>query len=349
MCGNSCISGFEGAQRMKKRRECIAVLLALALFLGIGWVTGQLLMPPRTEYGSAWDAYLQEPKESMDVLCFGSSLVYCSIIPAALWQESALRSFVLAGPEQTIPMTYYCLREACRTQSPRLVLLDCTAMFFPRYKNYTKANIGYLPVGANRLAATFRTAPVSEWPGLLFPIFNYHYRWKEITPADLRARLQPQRSDTAGYTVLTSAAADPGPAVWEEFSLENADYARNLEYLTKLRDYCTAHEIELLLYLTPTQSKLPTSSLETIRTDAAALEIEFADFNGILPALGVDDSTDWYDCLHFNLSGAEKFSRWLGAELSGRMAPTVAGAEAEALWQERAAYLDTLGETEEDG
>ena len=45
MCGNSCISGFEGAQRMKKRRECIAVLLALALFLGIGWVAGQLLMP----------------------------------------------------------------------------------------------------------------------------------------------------------------------------------------------------------------------------------------------------------------------------------------------------------------
>ena len=330
---------------MKKRNEIIAALLALVLFLCLGWTAGQLLLPPRTEYGSLWDAYLQEPQESEDVLFFGSSLVYCSVVPASVWEESGLRTFVLAGPEQTMPMTLYCLREACRTQSPRLVALDCTAMFFPRYKNYAKANLGYMPMGGNRVAATLRAAPAREWPELLFPILYDHYRWREITPSDLMQRLRPAQSDTAGYTVLTSAWTEPVPEVWDEFSLDNADYARNLEYLTQIRDFCAAREIALLLYLTPTESKLPETSLRTVRDDAAALGIEFADFNDALPELDVDDGSDWYDALHFNIRGAEKFSRWLGAYLAGRVDAAAQTETDAALWRARAEHIQTILKT----
>ena len=331
---------------MKKRNELIAAILALAVFLGLGWTAGQLLLPPRTEYGSMWDAYLQEPAESEDILFFGSSLVYCSVIPAYIWEQSGLRSFVLAGPEQTMPMTLYSLREACRTQDPKLVALDCTAMFFPRYKNYTKANLSYMPMGTNRITATFRSAPAREWPSLLFPILYDHYRWREITPEELGKRLRPEQSETAGYTVLTSTWTENVPEIWDEFSLENADYNRNLEYLREIRDFCAEREIALLLYLTPTASKLPEASLRAVREDTAALGITFEDFNEQLPMLGIDDESDWYDCLHFNLRGAEKYSRWLAEYLAGRMEARAQSETETALWQRRADYLRSIAETE---
>ena len=324
---------------MKKGRECAAILLALVIFLGLGFGLGQLLMPPRTEYGSLWDAYRQEPEESLDVLFFGSSLVYCSVVPACIREESGLKSFVLAGPEQTMPMTYAYIREACRSQSPQIVALDCTGMFFHRYEHYAKANIGYMPLGSNRLAATFRAAEPGEWPGLLFPLLTYHGRWREITIDDLKARLRPQTSETAGYTLLTDIAAEQAPAVWDAYTPEQADYARNLAYLAKIRDFCAEKGAELLLYVTPTASKLPETSLETLRSDAAALGISLTDFNESLPELGIDDSTDWYDSLHFNLRGAVKFSRWLGSRLAEDGKTTEDTEETAALWRQRTEYI----------
>ena len=143
---------------MRKRREIAAFLAALLLFLLLSWGAGWLLRPNRTEFGSMWAAYLREPKNSVDVLFFGSSLVYCDIAPAWIWDESGLQSYVMAGPEQTIPLTYYYIREACRSQKPQTVMLEATGMFYQKYQNYTRANIGYMPLTGNRIAATFAAA-----------------------------------------------------------------------------------------------------------------------------------------------------------------------------------------------
>ena len=139
---------------MSKRREAAAFGAAVLLFLLLSWGAGALLRPNRTEYGSMWPAFLQEPKNSADVLFFGSSLVYCDVAPAWIWAESGLHSYVMAGPEQTIPISYYYIRETCRTQKPRLVMLEATGMFYQKYQNYTRANIGYMPLTGNRIAAT---------------------------------------------------------------------------------------------------------------------------------------------------------------------------------------------------
>ncbi len=84
-----------------------AFLLALVLFLGVTWAGGRLLMPQRKEYGSLWEQYLREPENSLDLLFLGSSIAYCDVAPAWIWEESGLRSWVMAGPEQTLSLTYY--------------------------------------------------------------------------------------------------------------------------------------------------------------------------------------------------------------------------------------------------
>ena len=88
----------KSAERKAKvsRREplwCVAFLLTAALLLH---VCGNNLRPAHTDYGSTWQAYLAEPKDSIDVLFLGSSYAYCDWNPAVMYAESGLTGY--AGP-----------------------------------------------------------------------------------------------------------------------------------------------------------------------------------------------------------------------------------------------------------
>lgn len=142
----------------RKYRLGAALTLGGALLLFVVFGMSWMLMPLRTEYGATWTQYRREPKHSLDVLYFGSSAVYCDVIPACIWEETGLRSYVMAGPEQTMPVTYAYVREACRTQSPQAIVVELNGLFFPAETHYSKANIGYMPWGVNRLSATLHGA-----------------------------------------------------------------------------------------------------------------------------------------------------------------------------------------------
>ena len=90
---------------MRKKLKLILVLLLIVVTMTGVNLLGQRLMPYRSNFGSTWASYLQEEENSLDVLFFGSSLVYCDVVPAVIWENTGLRSYVMAGPEQTMPST----------------------------------------------------------------------------------------------------------------------------------------------------------------------------------------------------------------------------------------------------
>lgn len=313
-----------------------AFLLALLLFAALTWGAAWLLMPQRKEYGALWEQYLQEPEDSIDVLFFGSSITYCDVAPAWIWEESGLRSWVLAGPEQTLPLTYYYAREALKTQSPRLLVLEGTGLFFRRYQSYSKANVSTMPFSLNRLGATLFGAERAEWKGLLFPLYNYHYRWTEVREEELREHLTPERDAFAGYMPL-SRAIPQEIRLNRDRTMERADYEESLNWLAKLQRFCLERGVPLLLYLSPSAARTDPALCSRVAADAERLGIEFLDLSELGETLGVDNEQDWYDPLHFNSSGAEKFSRWWGRTLLDRGLVPVG--EDRTSWQER---LDAL-------
>ena len=326
---------------MEKRKpylglRLLAFFLALLLFLSLTWLAGWLLMPQRKEYGSLWEQYRQEPADSLDLLFFGSSIVYCDVAPAWIWAESGLRSWVMAGPEQTLALTYYYMKEALKTQSPRLVVLEGSSLLFRKYQDYSRANISTMPFSLSRFAAVFRAAERSEWKGLLFPLYNYHARWTEAEWPELEEHLRPETDMMAGYTPLARSIPQE-PRINHDRVPEEETYLSNLSWLKKIRDLCEKKGISLLVYLSPSAARTPREVTERIGADVEEMGIQFLDLSDVAPELGINDDLDWYDPLHFNISGAEKFSRWWGRTLDGELAPDP---EAEqSFWQER---LDAL-------
>jgi hypothetical protein len=297
-----------------------AFLLALAMLLSMTWLLGWLLMPQRKEYGSLWEQYRQEPKDSLDALFFGSSVVYCDVAPAWIWEESGLRSWVMAGPEQTMSLTYYYLREALKTQSPKLAAVEATGLLFKEYQNYSRANVSTMPLSLNRLAAVFRATERSEWKGLLFPMYNYHARWTDVHRKDVEEHLHPVEDPFAGYTALNRAIPQT-PRINRDRVLDEDVYGKQLGWLEKIRDYCEKRGVRLVVSLSPAAARTAPEQTERIAADLETLGIELWDLSGLAEELGIDDELDWYDPLHFNIAGAEKFSRWWGRTLAKELEP----------------------------
>ena len=323
---------------MKKIREAAAILIAAAIFFCVAYLSTWLLMPPRNNYGATWDRYLLEEPDSIDVLFFGSSFVYCDIVPAVVWEETGLTSYVMAGPEQTIPITYYYLREACKTQSPQAVVLELNGMFFSQYQNYTKVNISYMPWSMNRILATLYGTEPEEKLGSFFPIYNYHDRIYSVTLEEIYNRLFPKNDPYAGYTLLLTASEQTGYPD-RDYLTDTDAYRNNVDYLETIAAYCTGNDIQLILYFAPVHCYVPENSLLTLEqaVESVPHALYFNCNSEAWPEF--DSMTNWYDFLHLNLYGAVPFSRRFSQELMN-LNLQITNSDSD-LWRERIHLIQT--------
>lgn len=323
---------------MKKRKEFAAILTGAAVFLLCVSLAAAVLIPPRTCYGVNWKSYRLEEKDSLDVLFFGSSVVYCDIIPSEIYRESGLGSYIVSGPEQTMPISYYYVRNALRTQSPQAVVLELSGMFFRRYQDYTLANLSYMPYGADRVSAALRTAEPERRAGLLLPILDYHDRWYSVTLTEARQSLFPESDPLCGYTFLSESSPQTLSSYRERVDIEAYELA--LGYLRDISGLCSEHGAKLILYLAPAMTRPDPDDLDMLMRDLESVQYDaFRDFGSTEPE-GIDNNTDWFDPLHFNYPGAVKFSRLFADFITD--CGIVSGNADPGLWRSRCEYSDAL-------
>lgn len=325
--------------KVKKKRllyELLILLLALILLWTALFQLGSWLMPERTLYGSVWSSFLQEEKNSVDLLILGSSRVYCDVIPALIYQRTGVTSYDMCGPSQTASLTYYYLRECLRTQHPKFVFVEASALYFGINEDQSKANICYMPPSVNRiLAAAACEDGMLELA--LYPLQEFHYRIY-----DKADEATPEMDGTllCGYTPL----ADAQPQEERGLRIPNVEpgnekYLYNLEYFRRIAELCRDEGIDCVFFLTPTMKDYTEAQTERLLADLRALPCRAVeDWTDLIEEIGIDSQTDWYDGIHFNQNGAEKFTAFLSDYLLTLGLEPTPGADAE-LWQERLEYL----------
>lgn len=343
-------------KKLSLKKELAGVLclvLALVVFCS---VAAAVVTPKRHDYGAVWGMYKEEPKNSVDVLFFGSSMAYCDIVPSVIYEQSGVTSFVMAGPEQTIPVTYYYLKESCKTQQPKTVFVEATGLIYGESNRSVKINLTYMPWGLNRLIPTFteklteggeteeETAKLEQSTrlGLLFPLYSYHDRWDELHREDLKIPLLGYGEDElAGYTFLDRVTKI------DEFTVREACtevYDRNLSYIEKMVNFCNDEGINIVFFFSPTTKRLTDDVTAQIKSDISLLGAEFIDFNDNFDEFNFDLSVDFHDTLHTNYRGAQKFSKYLAGIFSDYGLSASENADTE-LWQER---IDSFNKLRDD-
>ena len=327
----------ENASR-RHAADLLLAVLTIAALLVVLYLAGSRLMPHRYDYGSVWESYLQEEPDTVDVLFFGSSMTYCDVMPAAVWRETGLTSFVMAGPEQTPEVMLAYVREALKTQRGACVTAEISGAFFDRTTGYSKVNVGYMPFSLNRIRAALGCE--REMLRLaVFPIGSFHSELLAPQPSITDLTAEDGRM-LCGYTLLEDAAPQTDSVDRDGLHLPGTDayesHARALEALVR---FCREENVRLVCYFAPATARIPAEARETLRARLLAAGCEHVwDLTDEAPSFGIDSGADWYDSLHFNRFGAEKFSAGLAQRLL-ELGVTPGGRGDEALWEARADYL----------
>lgn len=301
---------------MKKRvcKELFFSLLFIAAALVLIIAASRALKPARHDYGAVWRDYLAEEPDSMDYLYLGSSYAYCDISPAAIEQSTGLTGYCMAGPEQTMGISYWYLRECLKTQSPRVLMIESTALHFKEYQDYTQVNLAYMPMGVNRIAAAFTVAEPELRTGILFDLYFYHDRWREVSLSEVRDGLLPvQPSGLRGFTPVDGVAENMDKAPFVRQPQSQDVYEKNLGWLKKIVALCLDEQITPVVIFHPTYSQLPDEWHERMAQDMAAMDgVLYFDLSRSAERIGLDPLTDYFDAGHLNEGGAVQFSAWLG-------------------------------------
>ena len=285
-----------------------------------------------------------EEENTIDVLFIGSSLTYCNIIPAVFWEQTGLTAWDVTGPELTVPGAYHYLVEALKTQSPQVVFIEISAALYARYTGFTKTVIGQMPWGLNRLEMTLREGEPENRLGLLFPMFFYHSRWSELSEDDWTVFLEGYDRDlNAGYTFLNQYRVPQGYVERTDAGLDGENNARNLEYLERIAGLCLEEGITPVFYESPAASTMPRELMAPIYETLSAIDgAVLVNFNEHREAIGAELEGDYYDALHYNAAGAEKFSIFLAGWVTEHLETVPSGRADQTLWQQRVEHIRKL-------
>lgn len=303
----------------------------LALVLAIGALLQMILRHKWSPYvenvSTRYQALLQEPAGTIDVLYLGSSPLYAAVNPTVIWHESGITGYNLGLSNQNAMTVYYELQYLLQYHTPKVVCLDANSIVSDRTPENAEYETTYRKVADAipdlRLKAALIGDICQEYAGqhaydYWLPLFRYHDRWSELSKNDF----DPQTDDiyyqyfSKGCLLDERIAPQTWPSVYplQDDTIDPADGAIEREYYQKTVDLCRQKGIEVAVLLPPHLG------LTQAKSDAIAA---FCAENG-LPLLayatraaweqtGFDLDTDLYEWNHLNIYGQVKFSQQVAA------------------------------------
>ena len=300
--------------------KTVVFLLLLALIL----VPVQRVMARKSLSGT-WDmtnkvaGFYNEEEDQFEVMFFGPSHAYAAFSPLVIWEETGIKSYVFSTQQQPLWATYTYIKEALKTQSPALIVLECRmALGDKEYymeegddKAVTYPYMDDLPLSWNKVELAVQSAPeLEERFGLLFNFMMYHSRWNDLHREDFTFRRDEARDPYKGFVMLEpQEPLQPRPAS-ETVTQAVPLLEKNQYWLEEIIKLCQEEGIELWLIKSPSNLELEEKALlNTVEETARRYNVPFHDFNVDYADIGLDESM-FFDAHHLDALGAGKFSRY---------------------------------------
>lgn len=266
-------------------------------------------------------SYYLQKDNTVDVILLGSSHIYCDVNTGILWDEYGISAFDLGGAEQPYWNSYYFLKEALKTQKPKVVVMDVTIPgirsvdYQPEF--WTVTNLYGMKWNLNRLEATKVSTVESKFDAILNPMNIMHTRYDELTKDDFADENRSinykgfdfRENTDVHETIDMSSVTETMPMKEKEE-----------KYYRMIIDYAKEQNIPLLLISVP----FPVYHYEDAQKIynyefqiAAEENVPYIDFNkdNYYEKIGLDFETDLADEFHLNVPGHEKFTKYLGEYL----------------------------------
>lgn len=264
---------------------------------------------------------------TVDVLILGSSHAFENINTGTLWSEYGIASYILGSSTQPMWNSYYYLKEALKTQTPELIVLEgygtLQTVEFMNDSRIMKGTYG-LKWSLDKLAAITTSSPKERWREFIPEYVQYHSRYAELSRLDFLP-------EDVNYIDEAGAFAYPD---WKGFvcaTYTNVVESQNVSgiterwplfektelYYRKTIELAKEHNIPVIVLVTPyaSFSEGHAYMYNTAADIAAEYQVTFLNGNDLLSEIGIDYACDAADRSHLNYKGSQKMASFLGEYL----------------------------------
>lgn len=307
------------------KKNIIKTVLFLSLILLLGNSFARVLGFKYADGIQPMENFYDEPRNSIDVLCVGSSHMYCDINTKTLWENFGIAAYDLGGSVQPFWNSYFYIKEALETQKPAVVVLDVYRALEDReYVDHSRIIKNTFGIRSfdNRIMAIWASASKKQRPHYWLSFPTYHKRYEKITKANFYPqRLAPNFDNelmlcySKGFMLMTATHKQKTEDI-STASISQLPEKTN-EYLEKIIILCKENNIPLLFIVTPYagDNRSDESYFAKVAEIAQENGIPFVNFNHLRDEMGMDFSTDAVDVAHLNYRGSAKFTQYLGEYL----------------------------------
>lgn len=253
-------------------------------------------------------------EETVDVLCVGSSHVYCGINPVQMWDDHGIAAYDLAEGSQAIWHSYYYIKEALKTQTPRVVVLDVytAAKSVEEMTKRVKSNLINMPWSYDKWEA-LTVADTEEKMDIFWNFPAFHTRYDSLSRSDYD--LAYEGDLYLGYIYHPEVVAYEAEEITDVRHVQECEPIpeKAEEYLRKSIELCQDNNIDIVLTNTPWPNITEDKQKYYNYVQGIADEYGVPFINGCLlnDEIGMDYSVDSMgNGGHLNYSGVTKYTRW---------------------------------------
>ncbi len=294
-------------------KAVIIILVASIIVVG----TSRILVLKSEDGINQFQAFYKQPENSIDVIFSGSSKVFCDIATGVLWENYGITAYDLAGAEAPSWVSYYQLKEAFKTQKPKVICYEVSvaAMYDMLYQanNWATDNSYGMKWNSNRIDLLKIDSEEDAFYERLNPFNIMHGRYKDLNENDFTN--VRNTANYKGFDPRETIVEVNTPDLCDISDIEPCTEKEDI-YIRKIIELAKQENVPIILFASPYESPEEDQKiLNYVRTIADEEGVEFIDFNREYDKFGMDYSKDMSDGGHLNFSGNYKFTNYFGSIL----------------------------------
>lgn len=299
-------------------KKCFKIILFMGfLFCFIYMLLNILRL--KLDEADTMKIFYEQPQNSIDVLALGSSHVFGSVNPAILWEEYGISAFDLCAAGSNTTVSYYYLKEALKTQKPKVVILGVNIVT-DNIEEFG-GEVAYMWTGGMKFSKNkinlVRDITTEDSIDVILEFPISHIRLDELGFKDFL----PYKGDDyhrgyKGNRIFWGNIAD------EEIIDNYTDKIGNIpentkEMLDKIIKLSYEYNFELILYVSPAlRSQEEWESINAIEIMAIEKGIKFINCYTNNNLIKIDYALDLNDKEHVNYLGNIKTTKYIGEYLN---------------------------------
>ena len=260
--------------------------------------------------------FYELPENSVDVLLLGSSHVFEDINPAIFWEQQGIAAYDLCGAVQPLWNSYYNLKEALKTQKPKLIILEGMCLtYINEYASEDKQakNVLGMKYSQNKKEAIEVSIPEDKRINYYLPHLLYHNTYYDLDREDFKPYLGNENiyKNWKGFEAQFASEKIDRPSIPE--SIEPMWISeKSEEYFRKIIELAREEGIPIEIVISPFQvTQIGYQQFLGGKKIAEEYGVPFTDYNNYYDELNLDFDTDFADVEHLNYKGSRKYTEKL--------------------------------------